>query len=1161
MRRGKLIGHMTENSSADNADDALSDQEITAPKAMPQNQWYYLFKRIVYRLFRLSGELTAIMLGLTIFWFFALNVILSRQSLDISRFNTNAQMWFSQAFNGSDAQIEDMELSWLSASNTIIFEASNVVITDPKGKRIETIPRLQTEISLAAAMKGALTPERLVIDGGVVTWLRTNDGKIIAGLGTPNTVGRLGPVWRSGQPRGTGARPDVIGIKAVSVTNAQAHIVDDSDGLELIFQDTDVDFRSEADGISVAMTSNLRKDAATIPLEFKMQASPNVKTYAIDLRAASLNPSVISPKRGRYARLKTLDTAIDLKASITVDEVKGLETADIDLVAGQGLVKFGETLAPFDDARFKAKLTADSQIMEISELGLSSSKISFTGSGTLSELGALTDGNINSSPLFDLDLKDINLDQTPQFAAPLIIDRLETSGRLDADSRVLDLAKFNVDLGTYQFLITGRLKQTDEGDWESIALKGRSTGALSQTELLALWPVKFADGARRWLERSILRATIKNLEFKADIPQELLNGSRLPINDDLMMSFDLTGGDVRYISTMTPYTNTSGRGVVRGNSARFDAIGGQIGDVNIREAVADIPRLQPKGGNLNMTVIGDGEASALMGLIDEKPFEYASKYGVDPQDFGGTGNIEVRVTRPLLEFFDRERIKYDVTGRFENASAPFALGTHKLKEAFVTMTVDSGGMTVKGPVNIGPWKADLNWQETFDSGATPTRYRVEGRMDRDTFDGFGIGFREYFDGEIDLKVDAIGKGLDLYSAAIDADLTNSSLQIQDYWRKDMGAPGRLTGQLRRRPSGDILFEDMKISAPGLDVQGRVELAQDLRLIDMDLKRANIEGFVDAAIQLKPDPSNERLSVFMTGRYLDVSPFVSRAFENNGSGLDVPILLTAGLETLALQDSYLVSNANMLFSHNGVGIASARLAGETADGNFQVEMITNTESDVRNVTVDIPNASEAAFAFLGLDNITGGRLQINAQMPPIGIEGALNGVADVEDFKLVEAPILAQMLSIASLRGIFEALGGEGLRFTEFVVPFSLEQGALNIRNARVSGPSLGMTGHGEMRFADQMLDLDGVLVPAYTANSLLGDIPVIGDIFVGKKGEGIFALSYTVKGSFDQTQIAVNPLSALTPGFLRGIFRTKRDKLPENLEAEIETVRPPAPGE
>jgi len=152
--------------------------------------------------------------------------------------------------------------------------------------------------------------------------------------------------------------------------------------------------------------------------------------------------------------------------------------------------------------------------------------------------------------------------------------------------------------------------------------------------------------------------------------------------------------------------------------------------------------------------------------------------------------------------------------------------------------------------------------------------------------------------------------------------------------------------------------------------------------------------------------------------------------------------------------------------------------------------------------------------------------------------------------------LAQMLSIASLQGLFNTLGGEGLQFDNFVVPFALTDGALQIRDARVSGPGLGMTGAGEIRFSDRALDLDGALVPAYTANSILGDIPVIGDIFVGKKGEGIFALSYTVKGPFDKTQVIVNPLSALTPGFLRGIFRTKREKLPEDIRAELEAVKP-----
>ena len=101
-----------------------------------------------------------------------------------------------------------------------------------------------------------------------------------------------------------------------------------------------------------------------------------------------------------------------------------------------------------------------------------------------------------------------------------------------------------------------------------------------------------------------------------------------------------------------------------------------------------------------------------------------------------------------------------------------------------------------------------------------------------------------------------------------------------------------------------------------------------------------------------------------------------------------------------------------------------------------------------------------------------------------------------------------------------------------------------------------MTGNGEIHFGSRKLDLDGVLVPAYNTNSFLGSIPLIGDIVVGKKGEGIFALNYTVKGPFDSALVAVNPLSALTPGFLRGIFAKQRDDLPEQLRDQIESVRP-----
>lgn len=1117
-------------------------------------QWQKFPQFIAYRLFRLSGELTAIVLGVACLWFGALNSLMARQSVDITGLKPNAQMWFSQAFNGSDAQIGDMSLSWLSASNTILFEATDVLVTHENGAKIETIPRLQTEIPMRSASKGNMMPQRVIIDGGTVTWLRSNSGSIVAGLGTPNTVGKLGPVWR-GVSQKPNQRTDISSVETVTITNATAYIIDDADGLELTLRDTDIDFSQTIAGVEIDLTSNIQKEAVNIPLKLKFKTSSDLKDYTVDIVTSGLNPSFFSPKRGRYSGLKGFDSALDIRANLQVDREFGLQIADVDIKAGQGNVKFGEFETDFDSANLAALLSAESQDMEITSIGLSSNKVSFSGAGTLSELGAMTDGNINSSPIFDLAFEDVRIDRTPSLPAPFNFLNMDLSGRLDLDARRLELDRLQVNLGHYEYDLAGSLVQNEDGDWNNITLKGRANGTLTPNDLLSIWPINFAKGARDWIERSVLRASLKNLIFDAVFDENALR-TGIPQNEDLTLTFDITDADVKYISTMTPYTNVSGKGILRGNSARFDAVGGNIGSLKLTQAVADIPRLQPKGGDLNISLNGNGTTADMLTLIDQKPFEYPSQFGVIPTSFGGMGEIDMTIKRPLLVYFDRNRIEYKVSGKFTDVTAPIGLGSNKMKNGHVTMTADKNGMTIKGPVDIGPWKTDLNWRKEFDFGKTPIRYQVIGNMDRDTLDGFGIGFREYFEGDIAVKLDALGNGLDLTSAEISADLTDTAIQFGDYWGKSKGSPGAFKGQLKRQIDGAIQFEKMKINAPGLDVAGRVAFAENFKLVEMDLSTTKVLGLIDAAVKMKPDELNEKLSVFVTGDYLDVSDFVSNALSTGQGGIDVPILLTAALKKLALKENYIVDDANVLFSHNGVGITNSRLAAQTNDGELKLQMRSYEEGQPRKIDVNIPDASVAASAFLGLDSIEGGRLQIAAELPPIGQSGALMGVAEIDKFKLIRAPILAQMLSIGSLIGMVDTLSGEGLSFNTFYVPFAYREGELNIRNARVSGPALGMTGDGEIRFKDRLVDIDGTLVPAYTANSLLGDIPVLGSILVGKKGEGIFALSYIVQGDFGKAQVAVNPLSALTPGFLRGIFKPKRDKLPDDVMAEIMAVKP-----
>jgi hypothetical protein len=97
----------------------------------------------------------------------------------------------------------------------------------------------------------------------------------------------------------------------------------------------------------------------------------------------------------------------------------------------------------------------------------------------------------------------------------------------------------------------------------------------------------------------------------------------------------------------------------------------------------------------------------------------------------------------------------------------------------------------------------------------------------------------------------------------------------------------------------------------------------------------------------------------------------------------------------------------------------------------------------------------------------------------------------------------------------------------------------------------------------ERVDLTGSLVPLYGLNSFLGAVPVLGDLLVSKQGEGIFGLTYAMKGNLNEPVLSVNPLSVLTPGIFRRIFEFAPAKepvvQPQASVAPAVPATPPAP--
>ena len=139
---------------------------------------------------------------------------------------------------------------------------------------------------------------------------------------------------------------------------------------------------------------------------------------------------------------------------------------------------------------------------------------------------------------------------------------------------------------------------------------------------------------------------------------------------------------------------------------------------------------------------------------------------------------------------------------------------------------------------------------------------------------------------------------------------------------------------------------------------------------------------------------------------------------------------------------------------------------------------------------------------------------------------------IDNFKVKEIPILAKLLTLASLQGIADLLTGEGIRFSDFEMNYVNEGNLMKIEEIYAIGPAISIMMEGYIE-KKKLISLRGTLVPATTINRTISSIPLVGDILIGKKiGEGVFGVSFKIKGPPKDLKTTVNPIKTLTPRFI-----------------------------
>ena len=322
----------------------------------------------------------------------------------------------------------------------------------------------------------------------------------------------------------------------------------------------------------------------------------------------------------------------------------------------------------------------------------------------------------------------------------------------------------------------------------------------------------------------------------------------------------------------------------------------------------------------------------------------------------------------------------------------------------------------------------------------------------------------------------------------------------------------------------ILENDNKISFKNLNLQ------KDFKIISLDSFNFNYLNNKKIKNQLLLKKKNSNYMI--EGESFDATELINEIMDSNDESSSLFSNLNSkiniNIKKTFIDEVYFINNLSGVLSFKNNKINNLDLKSTfPKDKKISLLITTNElQEKITRLSTNYPKPLIKRYAFIkGFEE---GFLVYQSTKK----NGVSNSLLTIDDFKVKEVPVFAKLLSLASLQGIADLLTGEGIRFTDLEMKFSNKKKLITIDEMYAIGPAVSILMDGYIE-PKKLVSLRGTLVPATTINRSIASIPLLGNILIGKKtGEGVFGVSFKVKGPPKDIKTTVNPIKTLTPRFI-----------------------------
>ncbi len=722
---------------------------------------------------------------------------------------------------------------------------------------------------------------------------------------------------------------------------------------------------------------------------------------------------------------------------------------------------------------------------------------------------------------------DLVLDQWYDHPIPIVSARLR--GRYDAPSGRLRIDEATLDAGGPKL----RFDAVIAGFDDRLSIAGSAEiDDLPLDELGKYWPVALSTDTREWVTGNLTGGMIRRVDATINIRPGDLESPGLP-DEAIATRIEVEDADVHFLRPLPPIEDVDATVIINGAIIEIETRGGRLDNLRVGDGRILIAGDEKGDFKIEIALPVSGPVSDAIALLDKPTLDYAKTVGIDPEAIAGTARARLRFYFPLLAHLAPEDIGVEVEATLSDLALSGVVEGYDLSQGALTVKLDNRRIEAEGRVALNGVPANVSWRQDFATGER--RYRIEGRFTDSQRRGLGIPGDAYVTGptKISAEIVATADGAQRVTATVD--LREAAVRLPEiFWRKAPGVEGTFAFDLRRGAKGEARLDSFRLAADGLVAEGRAELAAGggaLRRLDVD-RFENGETRVSAGAEVAADGA---VKVAVVGESLDLRPFLDDMTGRDEKSLDTPLSLSLNVRRAIFHNGVVATDVSAKLRRRDRKWVAMKGSAKLAGGKRLVLGIVNT-ADGRVLRIGSDDAGTVLRALDVYGNAVGGKLSLTARLDS-GTPGLVTGEMRIADFRAVKAPLLAKLLSVASLTGVIDLLKGEaGLPFTRLIIPFEKQDDLLTITDMRIYGPAIGLTGKGTIDLARDRIDIAGTLVPAYTLNSVFGKLPILGNILVGAKGGGLIAMSYRVTGPLADPKTTVNPLSALAPGFLQKIF-------------------------